>query len=45
MIAKQGDSILIGNASQRDGPYITCTVAEWAEFLLGAKSGNFGRAE
>ena len=44
-IAQQDDSILIGDGSQLGSPYITCTAAEWTEFLLGVKSSNSSRVE
>jgi len=41
MVARQGDSVLLGNTSQPDGPVYTYTRAEWREFLAGAKMGDF----
>jgi Domain of unknown function (DUF397) len=41
MVARQGDSVLLGNTSQPDGPVYTYTRAEWREFLAGAKLGDF----
>lgn len=41
MVARQGDSVLFGEASQPDGPVITYTRDEWREFLAGVKLGDF----
>jgi Domain of unknown function (DUF397) len=41
MVARQGDSVVLGNTSRPDGPVQTYTRAEWKEFLAGAKLGDF----
>jgi hypothetical protein len=41
MVARQGDSVVLGNTSQPDGPVQTYTTTEWKEFLAGAKLGDF----
>jgi len=41
MVARQGDSILLGNTSLPDGPVYAYTRAEWKEFLAGVKLGDF----
>jgi Domain of unknown function (DUF397) len=41
MVARQGDSVLLGNTSRPDGPVYMYTRAEWREFLAGAKLGDF----
>lgn len=41
MVARQGDSILLGNSSQPDGPVYSYTRTEWKEFLAGVKLGDF----
>jgi predicted secreted Zn-dependent protease len=41
MVARHGDSVVLGNTSQPDGPVYTYTRAEWKEFLAGAKLGDF----
>lgn len=41
MVARQGDSIVLGNTSHPNGPVYTYTRAEWKEFLAGAKLGDF----
>jgi hypothetical protein len=40
-IARRGESILIGNTSQPEGPIGEFTTDEWRRFLIGAKSGEF----
>jgi hypothetical protein len=40
-VARQGDSVVLGNTSQPDGPVQTYTTAEWKAFLAGAKQGDF----
>jgi Domain of unknown function (DUF397) len=41
MVAGDGDSVVFGNASQPDGPVYAYTGAEWKEFLVGVKRGDF----
>jgi hypothetical protein len=41
MVARQGDSVVVGNTSRPDGPVYRYTRAEWKEFLAGAKLGDF----
>jgi hypothetical protein len=41
MVARHGDSVLLGNTTQPDGPAYAYTRAEWKEFLTGAKLGDF----
>jgi len=41
MVARQGDSILLGNTTQPDGPVYMYSKAEWKEFLAGVKLGDF----
>jgi predicted secreted Zn-dependent protease len=41
MVARQGDSVLLGNTSQPDAPVYEYTRAEWKEFLVGVKLGDF----
>ena len=40
-VARSGESILIGNTNQPDGPVSVFTTDEWRQFLVGAKSGDF----
>ena len=41
MVARQSDSVLLGNTSQPDGTVYEYTRAEWKEFLAGVKLGDF----
>ncbi len=41
MVARDGESVLFGNTSKPDGPAVTFTRAEWQDFLVGVKSGDF----
>jgi hypothetical protein len=41
MVARDGESVRIGNTSQPGGPSITYTRAEWQEFVAGVKRGDF----
>jgi predicted secreted Zn-dependent protease len=41
VVARNGESILIGNSSQPNAPVITFTTDEWHEFLAGVKLGHF----
>ena len=41
MVARHGDSVVLGNTSEPDGPVYMYTMAEWKEFLAGAKLGDF----
>jgi len=40
-VARQGEAVLIGNTNNPDGPFGEFTVAEWRQFLAGAKLGDF----
>lgn len=40
-VARSGDSVLIGNAGQPEGPVGVFTTDEWRAFLVGVKSGDF----
>jgi len=41
MVGRQAESILVGNTTQPDGPYISCTNTAWEKFLFAAKRGEF----
>lgn len=41
MVARSGDSVLFGNTTRPGGPVYAYSVAEWREFLAGAKQGDF----
>jgi hypothetical protein len=40
-VARDGESVLIGNSSDPDGPVSAFTADEWCEFLAGVKLGHF----
>jgi hypothetical protein len=40
-VARDGNSILIGNTRLPEGPVGEFTTDEWRHFLAGAKSGDF----
>jgi hypothetical protein len=40
-VARRGESVLIGNTSQPEGPVSEFTTDEWRRFLHGVKSGDF----
>lgn len=40
-VARRGDFVLIGNASNPEAPVTEFTVSEWQQFLAGAKLGDF----
>jgi hypothetical protein len=41
MVARNGESVLIGNTNNPEGPFEKFTTDEWREFLAGAKLGHF----
>jgi Domain of unknown function (DUF397) len=41
MVARAGDSVLVANTRDPNGPVNVYTRAEWREFLAGAKLGEF----
>jgi Domain of unknown function (DUF397) len=40
-VAASGGSVLIADSKAPDGPILAYTAAEWCEFLVGAKNGDF----
>lgn len=40
-VARRGDSALIGNTNNPEGPISEFTTDEWRQFLAGAKLGDF----
>ena len=40
-VARAGNIVLIGNASNPSAPIGEFTIAEWQQFLAGAKLGDF----
>jgi predicted secreted Zn-dependent protease len=41
MVARHGDSVVFGNTTNPGGPIFAYTRAEWNEFIVGVKSGDF----
>jgi hypothetical protein len=41
MVARHGDMVILGDSRRPGGPVYSCTVAEWKDFLAGAKRGDF----
>jgi hypothetical protein len=40
-VARHGDSVVLGDSEQPDGPVVSYTMAEWKEFIAGVKLGDF----
>jgi hypothetical protein len=40
-VARRGDSVLIGNTNEPEGPVGQFTLNEWHQFLIGVKLGDF----
>jgi hypothetical protein len=40
-VARRGNSVLIGNTNDPEGPVSEFTTDEWRQFLSGAKLGDF----
>jgi hypothetical protein len=40
-VARRGDTVLIGNTNNPEGPIGEFTTEEWRQFLAGAKLGDF----
>lgn len=40
-VARQGESVLIGNTNDPEGHVSEFTTNEWLDFLAGAKKGDF----
>ena len=41
MVARHDDAVIFGNTRHPNGPVSRYTLAEWKEFLVGAKRGDF----
>jgi predicted secreted Zn-dependent protease len=41
MVACDGESVVFGNTTRPDGPTYVYTKAEWEEFIVGVKLGDF----
>jgi hypothetical protein len=40
-VARRGDSVLISNTNNPEGPISEFTAEEWRQFLAGVKRGDF----
>jgi predicted secreted Zn-dependent protease len=40
-VARRGDSVLIGNTNDPEGPVSMFTTDEWRNFIAGVKTGDF----
>ena len=40
-VARQGESVLIGNTTDPESPITRFTPDEWRHFILGVKMGDF----
>jgi hypothetical protein len=40
-VARRGESVIIGNSNNPEGPVSEFSVQEWRQFLAGAKLGDF----
>jgi hypothetical protein len=41
-VAVVGDSVLVRNSRDPNGPVLSFSRSEWTAFLLGARNGTFG---
>jgi predicted secreted Zn-dependent protease len=41
MVTRNGDSVIFGNTTTPDGPTYSYTTAEWQQFVVGVKQGDF----
>jgi predicted secreted Zn-dependent protease len=41
MVARDGDSVVFGNTTDPSGSTYSYTTAEWRQFLIGVKQGDF----
>jgi predicted secreted Zn-dependent protease len=41
IVARQGESVLIGNSTDPEGPVSVFTLEEWSVFIDGIKLGDF----
>ncbi len=41
MVARDGDSVVFGNTANRGGLTYSYTTAEWQQFVVGVKQGDF----
>lgn len=40
-VARKGESVVIGNTNNPEGPFSEFTAVEWKQFLAGVKLGDF----
>ena len=40
-VARQGDSVVIGNTNHPERPVSSFTLQEWRDFIIGIKLGDF----
>jgi hypothetical protein len=41
MVARDGDSVIFGNTTDPGGAIYSYTTAEWQQFVVGVKQGDF----
>jgi predicted secreted Zn-dependent protease len=41
MVARDGKSVVFGNTTNPGGPTFSYTAAEWQQFVVGVKQGDF----
>ena len=41
MVARDDDKIVFGNTTDPEGPVYSYTAAEWQQFIIGVKQGDF----
>mgnify|MGYP003623158081 CR=1 FL=1 len=41
MVAGRGDTVIFGNTTEPDGPFLAYTKGEWQAFIAGVKRGDF----
>jgi hypothetical protein len=41
MVARNGDSVIFGNTTNPGGATYSYTTAEWQQFVVGVKQGDF----
>ena len=41
MVARDDDKVVFGNTTHPEGPVYSYTAAEWQQFIIGVKQGDF----
>jgi hypothetical protein len=41
MVARDGESVVFGNTTDPNGSTYSYTTAEWQQFVIGVKQGDF----